>query len=175
MSSFVDKATNNERVKELHRLIKKGKYHVDTVAYDAEVDKLHAKRLVRSLKTTELVNSFQRKFTDAALQNQAYRSRIIAIKKRCYNVSADLEEHLDTLRGYLRTKYPVSLSEYKTVADKNAAINSVLEKPIKLLSDLSRMDVGLEMIVKDIDQASWSLKAISEAFAMNSIDKSSKF
>lgn len=175
MSSFVSKAIKDKRVVSLHKALERGVYFVDIEKIDQEVDQLHISRKVRELKTTELMQSFNKKFVTASLQNQAYRSRLVEIKMKCYRISAKLEEHLKAIRGHLKTTYPKTLMAYKTQADRNAAIDSVLEEPIKRLKKLSRSDAVIDMVINDIDQASWSLKSILTVFENVDENKSAKF
>jgi len=174
MARFTDIASSDTRVKALLKALRQGTYHIDLDGLEREIDSLHLTRMVRSLKTEEVIQSFQKKFIQAALQNQAFRSRLVEIKVKCFRVSAKLEEHIGVVRSYLSIKYPNGLSKYRTVAERKQAINSILEEPMTFLSKLELKDRELELIIKDLDAAAWSLKGIMEAMAYNK-DNSTKF
>ncbi len=163
---FIEKAENDKRVRVLLKQLTRGAYSLDFDELEKEAETLHATRSIRHLKTKEVITDFQVKFIQAALQNQAYRSRMVEIKAKCFKVSAKLEEHLDVIKPYLRTKYAKSLSEFRTVADRNAAIERVLEKPIRHLQRLHNLDTLLEIYIKDFDQVSFGLKHIIDAMKL---------
>ena len=174
MSTFIKLAKNDKRVLALQKQLSNGLYHIDLEALETEIDSLHMNRKVRKLKTEEIISSFQKKFIDAALQNQAFRSRLVEIKVKNFRIAARLEEHLDVIKPYLRTQYADSLAKFKTVADKNAAINNVLEKPMRFLQKLENLDKVLETLIKDIDQCSFALKHLIDAMGFNR-DKEVRF
>lgn len=171
---FIEKAQNDKRVVRLKKRLTEGGFFLDLDALEQEASVLHSSRKLRTLKTEDLIASFQKRFISAALQNQAFRSRIVEIKVKCFKTAAHLKENLDHLKPYLRVKYSKLLSEYKTVADKNSAIDSVLEEPIRYLAKLENVDKILENYIKDIDQASWTLKSLIDAMGFNK-DKEIKF
>ncbi len=174
MARFTDLAAKDKRVRSLLKALHNGSYHLDLDGLEREIDSLHLTRQVRKLKTEEILMSFQRKFVDAALQNQAYRSRLVEIKVKCFRMSAKLEEHISVVRSHLGITYPNALSKYKTVSERRAAINSVLEEPMTFLTKLELKDKEIEVLVKDLDAAAWSLKSIMDAMNLTS-DKGAKF
>lgn len=167
MSKFEDLAKKDKRVRALLKALHQGTYSIDIEGLEREIDSLHLTRQVRKLKTEEIIQSFQKKFIEAALQNQAYRSRLVEIKVKCFRVAAKLEEHISVVRSYLGITYPNSLRKYRTVGERKQAINSVLEEPTSFLTKLELKDRELEVIIKDLDQASFSLKHIIDAMAYN--------
>src|SRR5271154_6963685 len=140
MGKFIELANADKRVRALQKALNKGTYHLDLDSLEKEIDSLHLTRQVRSLKTEELIVSFQKKFVDAALQNQAYRSRLVEIKVKCFRTAAKLEDHIAVVRSYLGIKYPNALKEYRTVGERKNAVNSVLEEPIAFLMKLELKD-----------------------------------
>jgi hypothetical protein len=175
MARFTEVAAADKRVKALLKALRQGAYHIDLEGLEREIDSLHLTRMIRTLKTEEVITSFQKKFITAALQHQAFRSRLVEIKVKCFRVGARLEEHIGVVRSYLGITYPNSLSKYRTVAERKAAINTILEEPMTFLSKLALKDKELEQIIKDLDQTSFSLKHIMDAMQINHVDKSSKF
>ncbi len=174
MAQFIELAQNDKRVKALHKAMHNGGYSIDLNSLEKEIDSLHLTRQVRTLKTTEVLVSFQRKFLDAALQNQAYRSRLVEIKVKCFRVAAQLDEHISIVRSHLSIKYPNALKSYKTIGERRAAIDSVLEEPMAFLLKLELKDKEIEVILKDMDAAAWTLKGIMDAMNFN-IEKTAKF
>ena len=174
MANFQILATSNKRVRALHKALDNGSYSIDIEGIEKEIDQLHLTRKIRTLKTQEVISAFQAKFIEAALQNQAYRSRLVELKVKCFRVSAKLEEHIGVIRSYLATEYPNALKKYRTVKERRSAIDSVLERPIAFLNKLELKDKELETVIKDLDQCSFSLKHIIDAMAFNT-DKTTKF
>ncbi len=167
MARFTDLAAKDKRVKTLLKSLRNGSYHLDLDGLEKEIDSLHLTRQIRKLKTEEVLQSFQKKFIEAALQNQAYRSRLVEIKVKCFRVAAKLEEHISMVKAHLGLTYPNALSRYRTAAERRAAINSVLEEPSTFLTKLDQKDKELETFIKDLDQTSFSLKHIIDAMAYN--------
>ena len=163
MAKFIELAQKDKRVRALLKALHNGAYHIDLESLEREIDSLHLSRQVRTLKTVEVMQSFQKRFVDASLQNQAYRSRLVEIKVKCFRVAAKLEEHLVAVRGILSVTYPNSLKAYRTVAERRAVINSVLEEPMAFLTKLELKDKELTEIIKDLDQSAWALKSILDA------------
>jgi len=167
VAKFTELAQKDKRVKALLKALHQGSYQIDLPALELEIDNLHLTRKIRTLKTQEVIASFQTKFLEAALQNQAYRSRLVEIKVKCFRIAAKLDEHISVVKTYLSMTYPNALKAYKTVAERRAAIESVLEEPFSFLKKLELKDKELAEVIKDTDQAGFAMKHIIEAMTYN--------
>lgn len=174
-ASFVEVARADPEIKRMKRLLKRGAFSLDIEALRHEIDNMHVGRLVRRLKTLEVIQQFQLKFVEAALQNQAYRSRIVEIKLKCYKTSALLGYLLEELRKRLNAEYREKLSAYRTVRERESAIESVLARGLRKMAELDGLIEYGDLVIADIDQASWMLKSVQAAMAMSAEHKSARF
>lgn len=137
--------------------------------YIAELEDMHRSRSVRTLNTKMLSSGkIQTKLTEAIIQNTALRSRVVEIKMRCFKIAKTLEDHAFNLKTYLKVEYGALLNtEFKTVADKNTAVEFPLEN-LRRYSQKLQMIISLaDMVVNDIDQSSWAIKSIIDVLNIN--------
>jgi hypothetical protein len=174
MKTFRELVATDERMKKFKNMLKKGAYSIDVDALKEEVKTIHATRDVRRLKTKEVIEQFQSKVISARLQNQTYRSRLTEITVTCFEATNTLKDHMDALRKHMRYEYRQQLSQYRTKDERKEVIDNELEKGIRLLSRINNLVKIVEIILKDVDEASWMVKDITAVMTAISENRHAK-
>lgn len=163
MSSIVlKKLSKDPRVKAFKQRLENGDFSVDTSSFIAELDRMHATRKVRLLKTKDVIHNAQTKIVSALVQNQAYRSRCVEIKMICFRTQQNLEQHYGSLFDYLKVQYKSDLGVYRTVSERDSAISTLLGDSTYITNQLDVVVQICDLIIADIDQATWSLKNMTD-------------
>lgn len=121
-----------------------------------EADSLHTTRTSRSL--FNLKSATARKIIEAAMLDMSYRSRLVEILVTVKRKYAIIESGIETIGNYLQHRYPLKFQEFRTIAQREAFINSTLEKAWKCLNDMDIVIDSITLIIEDIDKSSYSLK-----------------
>lgn len=152
---------NDSRTKALYKELEEGSYSLDSSSLVSEIKMLHSNRKSRILIENSSRNTT--KLIKALAQDSAYRSRIVEINVTCREKQEALKDHLDKLKNYLRIKYHNELkTEYKTITDRKAVIDSALFDANARLKEMDRVIKIGDMIMEDIDQTGWSMQRIAK-------------
>ena len=134
---------------------------VDVNQILTEAKLLHAQRSARSLVGTRPTNE---KLYEAVAKDLAVRGRLVELRMTL-NVEIDnLSTTLATVTAHTMLKCDDVLSAYKTVDARKTAMRKVTRRGSELLEKLKSADDQLSTIVKDIDQASFSLSHMVTLF-----------
>lgn len=157
-STFKLKVKADPRIKKLHSMLESGLFSVNTDRLMDELETIHNTREIRTLSTSEYLRKAQQKLVDSSLENIAKRGRCVAIKMKAYRLSALLDKHVDSARGYLLVKYSAELAnEYRLLNDRKSAVNKVLEPFILLIKDFQTVETLADMVIKDCDQTGYGI------------------
>lgn len=167
-SIILKKLSADPKVKKFNRRIMEGDFSIDTSKYMEELDRMHATRNIRLLTKKDVLHNAQSKIVDALIQNQAYRSRCVEIKMICYRTQQSIEQYRESLINYLRIQYRAELGAYKTNSERDSAICSVLDDSELITSQLDVILEISDLIINDIDQASWAIKSLVEVLKLAS-------
>ncbi len=130
-----------------------------------ELTGLHRSRKVRILNPTD--PEFVAKVVESVLNDQAIRSRTTEILIRCVRAHALLSHSVEGLKYHLLTTYADSLKTYRTKDERAQIVNSTLRTFEKFLSDVLTLKESAQLVVNDIDKASWSLKSVLSALELH--------
>lgn len=137
-----------------------GEYSLNIDKYIKELQSLHITRKVKLLNSDEILKNIS-VLIDALAQNQAVRCRVVEIKMDCVRVSTKLRFKKESLLNFLQVKYREELKQIKgTQADRNAYLQSIFEFVNTTTSKLQVLQDFCDILLNDIDQASWCLKSI---------------
>lgn len=172
--SILQTLRRDKRVIRLKASIEKGIFFVDVKKYREEIRTLHAGRKVRTLKAKIVVRNFSNKFMDAALQNSAYRSRIVEIKMIMLDRKHELEEYLEALKKDLKVRYSEDLAEtYRTINERDNAVAVVLSDAMSIIRNVDNACKYADLVIEDIDQSGWTMKHLMSAVELQVGKKSS--
>jgi len=128
-----------------------------------ELENLHKGRKSRTLHLKEpSVN----RLVDAVLQDASYRSRCVEIIIITSKTQRLLESGIEAIGNHILSKYRDYLADYRTKADKEAVISSILQPAHDKIAEISRIIEIAEYVVEDIDKCAWSMKAIMEGLQL---------
>jgi len=150
----------DEKLVSFRKAYDNGEYDLDTDKFIKELRSVHITRKVRLLNSEEIVKNVVN-LIDALAQNQAVRSRVVEIKMDCVRVSTKLKFKKESLINYIQVKYKEPLKSIKgTQADRNAYLNELFSFTTLTFSRLQVLQEFCDILLNDIDQASWCLKSI---------------
>lgn len=161
----------DEKIKSFKESYEKGNYDLNTDKLIKEIQQAHIVRNVRLLRSEDISENINI-VIDAVAQNQSIRSRIVEIKMDCTRVCIKLKFKKESLINYLYAKYREELKSLKgTQADRNAFIQELFSFITPSLTRLQVLQDFCDLVLNDIDQASWALKSIIDCLKINDASK----
>lgn len=144
-----------------------GEFNLNTDKFITEIQNMHITRKVRVLRADEILQDLN-KLIDALMQNQGIRSRITEIRMKCMSVSTNLNYKIETIMNYLQVRYREELKSLKgTQAERKAFLMEIFSFTTPAQQRLQVLQSYCELVINDIDQASWCLKAVIECVKMS--------
>lgn len=141
-------------------------------AWAEELESLHARRDIRSLNSTALLQSAQKIAIDNNIDNQTVRSRCVEIKLRSLKQYVVFENSKDLLKKYIPAKYGNTLKKTASTAHERKEIVDYILHPI--VDRMNRMKHIVDMcdiIINDCDSAGYTLLRINTMLEQRSKDK----
>ena len=164
-SEFLEAVKTDTKLKRLQEVLASGVFTtIDPVSLSKELIGLHTTKSVSQLSFDRISARPAKVLAAALLSNQGYRSRAVAIKIDCFEISKKLEERIETASKYLLVRYNNQLSEFKTAKDKQAAVDLVLEDFLKLNKKLESTMYVADRVIDDLDKAGWAIKNVIDLF-----------
>ncbi|QJT71045.1 hypothetical protein GR11A_00007 [Vibrio phage vB_VcorM_GR11A] len=136
-----------------------------------EVTRLHTSRKSRLLNVKGTISSA--KITKAALQDTAFRSRVVEIRSQVRQQLNALDSGFGIVHNALLGRYAGSLLKpYNTKAEKESVIASLkeMQRAQKLIDDFSSLVELCEDVIEDIDKSAWALKLAMQGLEIASRD-----
>ena len=131
-------------------------FNMPVVQYHKDLDLYHKSRPIRNLNPTsgKIIDQIVR----ASVDDQAFRSRIVAIMMECVRSSTTLQNAIDAYRDYVLVHYAEELKSLRTKEERMMVIKIATASFSKYVSKVQTLRDCCDLVVKDIDQAAWSLK-----------------
>lgn len=121
---------------------------------------MHITRKVRNLSSDDIMRNIT-SLVDALIQNQGVRSRIVEIKMMCTRTSTNLKFKIESLTNYIQVKYSKELKSLSgTQAERKSFVQETFNFATPILTKLQVLQDFCDVVINDIDQASWCLKSI---------------
>lgn len=137
-----------------------GEYDLNTDKFIKELQNLHITRKVRLLNSEEILKNIQQ-LIEALAQNQSVRCRVVEIKMDCIRVLSKIKFKKESLINYLIVRYRDELKTIKgTQSDRNAYLQELFGFTSGTFTRLQILQEFCDVLLNDIDQASWCLKSI---------------
>lgn len=128
----------------------------------SELDKIMSARQVRAYAKAPN----PRQLLDVSLDEISHRARVTEIMKFAQSTRFDLSSVIDAVWEHAYTTYADALNDIKTKGDRERMVSTCFGKGNELLSQLDSLIGQCEMIVKDIDQASFHLNRVAAMFEL---------
>lgn len=141
-------------------------YRPEFDKYIDEIQQLHRTRSIRVLGAQAAPSG--KKVADAAMRDQSTRSRCVEI---CMDVTRSrnhLAITMNTVQSYLGAEYSQLLSDngVRAVTEKRSIVESLFGAAQRRLQELDSITEIADMVIKDVDQASFSIKHTVEALTV---------
>jgi len=157
---MLESLETDDRIMSFKKAFDAGEYSLDTDKYIRELQSLHITRKVKLLNSEEILKNISI-LIDALTQNQAVRCRVVEIKMDCVRISTKLKFKKESLVNYLQVKYREDLKQIKgTQSDRTAYLQSIFDFINTSVSRLQVLQEFCDLLLNDIDQASWCLKSV---------------
>jgi hypothetical protein len=149
------KLANDDAFKKYRRIVKAIKENYDLEAIMEEAHTLHSGRSSRNLKGT---NPGGQKIADAALLDGSYRSRMSQLLVKLFRQRDLLEISIQAAKAHIVKDYGDSMPTYRTKAERSNALDIYVASGVTMLSNIESVIRCLELLIKDIDQMSFTLR-----------------
>lgn len=137
-----------------------------------ELESLHARRDIRSLNSTALLQSAQKVALDNNMDNQTVRSRCVEIKVRALKQFVVFEKSRDLLRKYIPAKYGSFLKKTASTAhERREVVDYLLFNIADRMNRMKHIVDLCDIIIDDCDQAGWTLNRINTLLDQRSKDR----
>lgn len=139
---------------------------LDLDALRKECMLMHSQRAVRALRTDKLLTHSARILIDATTKDMTFRSRATEIKMKVLYEMLLRDEILSGLRKYILAQFGTILKKkFRTITEQKGFVDVLLESYTKQSRAMSNLIQITDLVITDIDQASWGLKHIQETLA----------
>jgi len=142
---------------------------VDVETSFKEVMGLHASRLSRSLSGSKRYSP--QTLIDANLKDLANRARMVEIRVKNDKQLSHLREAMAAMKRHIRTEYAEDLREFSTEGQRTAFTDRVLKSANEFLAEGESLLSTIDMLIKDVDQAGFSMRNNVELLKLLSSSK----
>lgn len=158
---------------------KKLKHSFDTLpAFQIPIDQ-HMKdiEMLHKTRPVRLLNPSHPKFVDQVVKantsDQASRSRVVAIMMECIRAADTLKAAVEAYREYVLFHYADDLKVYRTKDERVALVKAATSRFMRYVDRVTVLSKCCEVLVKDMDQAYWSMKLTAETYKIHAQRESS--
>lgn len=134
-------------------------YRPEFDGYIDEIQTLHRTRSTRVLGAQSAPSG--KKIADAAMRDQSTRSRCVEISMEVVRQRNHLAIVMNTVQSYILTEYGRLLYElgFTAVKTKEEAVLSLFGAGTRKIQELDTITEIANMVINDVDQASWAIKS----------------
>lgn len=122
-----------------------------------ELERIQQSRAVR----TAVHNLRPNQLLEVSLDEVNHRARLTEILVKAKRNRAMIQPVVDGVWNYIASTYVDELKTFKTSADRQSAISTVLNAGYTLISELDSLIEQCELVIKEIDQSSFSLSRVA--------------
>lgn len=169
VNTFMAKVKKDDNILSLYRNLRQGTYSIDMAENTREIYHLHADRRFRRPNIRkEILASAQQEITNASVEASAYRSRVVEIKMRCFEIHDLLDELIESSTKYMLAKYDRELTaSYRNATAGKDAIKYVLAPFVKRQRELNRVMKLADMVIEDLDKSSYHIRHVLDALLLS--------
>lgn len=151
---------------ERFQAVYKAAYRPEFDTYIDEIQRLHKTRSIRVLGAQAAPSG--KKVAMAAMGDQATRSRCVEICMEVTRSRNHLAITMNTVQSYLGAEYGQLLGTHgvRAITEKRSIITSLFGAAQRKLEELDTITEIADMVIKDCDQASFTLKHTVEALTV---------
>lgn len=154
----------DEAYKRYRSILSTVKESFDIEKHLKEAGYLHRKRKSRLLFETRVS---PQKLQEAILIDLSNRSRLVEIKIMILNEQELLTTSISICKKHIRATYPDVLKEYGSTKEAQLlVVDKVFSVGLSTLAEIDKAVTILETLIKDIDQAGFGLRNVTETLKM---------
>lgn len=154
---------NDAEYKKLKRIVDELMKRTDFDKERSETLTIHESR--RSLSLMSSKHRFNPEYVyEAVMMDMAYRGRLVTMVKKIANTTALVDSAVRAFRTYAYTEYRDELG--KTQGDRYAALDRICKPALTFIDECRDHVAGIELIIKDIDQANFQFGRLVDLLAM---------
>lgn len=162
--SLISDIRAHSEYKKFKAILSKVRERVNIDRDRAEALSMHAGRTSRRLHGAKQYSP--KSLIDAALNDAACRSRLVEIRVQC-SIQIDLlHDAVKAIKQYITTEFYEDLNAYKTVGQRNALIDRVVNSALTTESEGQALIKLLDDLINDIDKVSYHLKIMMSALQL---------
>jgi ribosomal protein S20 len=164
MSKSLNDIKEDPFIRKALHLRKTSEAAINLERIEEELRVLHASRTSRKLYKMALEPT---RIAEAAMRDMSNRARISELKTSVHVQQKALETAYEAATDHLGTVYGQAIKEAATNAtDRKFVMHKILRPLRGRLAELESTMTAIEISLKDIDQAAWSIKVASEMLKM---------
>lgn len=164
MSDLVKVIRGSKEFAKFKTIVETAKSRGDVVGGTAEALSLHASRLSRGIRGKDRYSP--QVLIDASLQDMSNRARLVELRVKNDMQLATVREAIAAMSKHINTEYSDDLRDYSTVDQRRALVDRALKNSKEYLAEGEAFLATLDTLIKDIDQAGYSIKAIIECLKL---------
>lgn len=125
---------------------------------------MHASRTSRSLYGKDQFSL--QKFEQAVLRDLSIRARMVEIRVQVSTNISMLERAITDMGNHIQTDYDDFLKPFKTIDRRKQAVSRLVQSSADLMADGEDLISSLDLFIKDLDQANFSLRHIVDTMKL---------
>ena len=123
-----------------------------------EIDTIQKLRKVRGVRLNGISAN---KLLDMSMDEVQHRARLTEVLIQARREFARLDALVTGMYSYIKGEYAQELSSFKSQADRNSAVETLLSTGYEVLSQIEAISDTVELVIKDIDQSSFTLTRVA--------------
>ena len=149
------------------------KESLDTKATMNELFSLQASRGIAALSPRKILRSSLTVLLESTTQEVAIRSRVTTIKMSSLRTLLALENIIAPLRKYIISTYGHEMKNqgYTTVSAQKSYVDNIMKLFLQLQTEIDYLMKVSDLVLGDVDSASWALKRVQEVLEQSSRDR----
>lgn len=168
-SSLLNRIRKDPEYLQFRRIIKLEQSKLKVEEDIKEVLSLHASRTSRTIYDKRQYSP--QAIVDATTMDLSFRSRMVELRVKASLHISLMQAAIGSIRKYIYTKYAKPCGAFTTEAARNSFIDTVLKNYISDVENAQSFIQLCDTLIKDIDQAGFSLKNMLECLKLLSETK----
>ena len=156
MSAIFKEVRASSSFKTYQKILQTAQGSIELDALRSEALGLHTSRTSRQLYGAKQYSG--RSVMEALLKDLSFRARLVEIRVKVSISISNLEEAIKAMRRYVSTEYADDLREFSTSDQRKSFVDRILKSGLEYLGEGQTLIDMLDMLIKDIDQASFQLR-----------------
>ena len=158
--------------KKYQKILEAAQTGLDLDVLRAEALGSHSARTSRQLYGSKQYSP--KALVDAVYKDLAFRSRMVEIRVKVSVALSNLDEASKAMRRYISTEYSDDLLDFSTADQRRSFVDRVLKVGLAYLAEGQALLDMMDSLIKDCDQAGFSLRNAVETLKLLDGSKSGK-